>query len=86
MRVLTVSPGWIETEAAVRFAERLAVEKGIDYEGSKKIIMDSLGGIALGRPSTPDEVANLIAFLASERAGSITGSEYVIDGGTIPTV
>lgn len=86
VRVLTVAPGWIETEAAVRFAERLAAEKGIDYEGSKKIIMDSLGGIALGRPSAPEEVANLIAFLASERAGSITGSEYVIDGGTIPTV
>ena len=86
VRVLTVAPGWIETEAAVRFAERLAAEKGIDYEDSKKIIMDSLGGIALGRPSAPEEVANLIAFLASERAGSITGSEYVIDGGTIPTV
>jgi len=86
VRVLTVSPGWIETEAAVRFAERLAVNKGIDYEGSKKIIMDSLGGIPLGRPAKPEEVANLIAFLASDRASSITGTEHIIDGGTVPTI
>ncbi len=38
--------------------------------------MASLGGIPLGRPSTPEEIANLIAFLASDRAGSITGSEF----------
>lgn len=86
VRVLTVAPGWIETEAAVRFARRLAVEKGVSYDESKKIIMDALGGIAIGRPSTPEEIANLIVFLASDRASSITGSEYVIDGGTIPTI
>jgi NAD(P)-dependent dehydrogenase (short-subunit alcohol dehydrogenase family) len=40
----------------------------------------------IGRPSEPEEVANLIAFLASDRAGTITGAEYVLDGGTIPTV
>ena len=50
------------------------------------MIMASLGGIPLGRPAKPEDVANLIAFLVSERAASITGTEYVIDGGTIPTV
>ncbi len=85
VRVVRVAPGWIETEASVRLAERLAVEAGTDLAGGKQMIMQSLGGIPLGRPSTPAEVANLIAFLASDRAGSITGTEYVIDGGTVPT-
>jgi len=84
VRVVRVSPGWVETEASVALAERLASEAGTDYEGGKQIIMSSLGGIPLGRPSTPIEVANLIVFLASPLAATITGTEYVIDGGSIP--
>lgn len=86
IRVIRVSPGWVETEAAVALAERLAVQAGTDYEGGKRIIMTGLGGIPLGRPAKPEEVADLIAFLVSPRASSITGTEYVIDGGTVPTV
>jgi len=86
VRVVRVAPGWIETEASVAMAERLALQAGTDYEGGKQIIMSALGGIPLGRPSKPIEVANLIAFLASSYAATITGTEYVIDGGTIPTV
>ena len=85
VRVMRVSPGWIYTDSSVHLAERLALEAGTDIEGGKKIIMESLGGIPLGRPSKPEEIANLIAFLASDRAAAITGAEYVIDGGTIPT-
>lgn len=86
VRVLRVSPGWIETEASVALAGRLAHQAGTDYEGGKQIIMQSLGGIPLGRPARPQEVADLIAFLVSPRAGSISGSEHLIDGGTVPTV
>nr|WP_246504943.1 SDR family oxidoreductase [Microvirga antarctica] len=86
VRVVRVSPGWIETEASVQLATRLAADHGGDVEQGKRMIMDSLGGIPIGRPSKPEEVASLIAFLASDRAGTITGSEYVIDGGTVPTV
>ncbi|AMO49880.1 Short-chain dehydrogenase/reductase SDR [Enterobacter sp. FY-07] len=86
IRVLRVAPGWIETEASVALAERLAQQAGTDYEGGKKIIMNSLGGIPIGRPSKPIEVANLILFLCSPRAATITGTEYIIDGGTVPTV
>lgn len=85
VRVVRVSPGWIETDAAVALAERLARDAGTDYEGGKKIIMDALGGIPLGRPAKPDEIADLVVFLASTRAAAITGTEFVIDGGTIPT-
>jgi hypothetical protein len=42
--------------------------------------MDSLGGIPIGRPGRPEEVAELVAFLISDRAASIHWSEYVIDG------
>jgi hypothetical protein len=84
VRVVRISPGWVETEASVRLATRLAEQAGTDYEGGKQIIMNGLGGIPLGRPAKPKEVADLIAFVASPRAASITGTEYVIDGGTVP--
>lgn len=85
VRVVRVSPGWIATESSVELAERLGAEYGGGVEAGKRMIMESLGGIPLGRPADPEEVASLIAFLASDRAGSITGTEHVIDGGTIPT-
>ena len=44
VRVLSVAPGWIETEASVALAERLASQAGTDYEGGQRIIMQSLGG------------------------------------------
>lgn len=86
VRVVGVSPGWIETEGSVALAERLASERGADIEEGKRMIMASLGGIPIGRPSTPLEIASLIAFVVSDRAGSITGTEITIDGGTVPTV
>jgi len=85
VRVVRVSPGWIATDAAERLVARISEKNGIDADAARKTIMDSLGGIPLGRPSEPREVADLIGFLVSPRAGSITGTEYVIDGGTVPT-
>ncbi len=86
IRVVRVSPGWVETSAATALIGRLAAEAGSDERTARQGLMDTLGGIPIGRPAKPHEVAELIAFLVSPRAASITGSEYVIDGGTVPTV
>jgi len=86
IRVNSVAPGYTETDAAVGMVNEIADRTGISTDAARQRIMDALGGIPLGRPNKPEEVAELVAFLASNRASSITGSEYVIDGGTIPTV
>jgi NAD(P)-dependent dehydrogenase (short-subunit alcohol dehydrogenase family) len=86
VRVVTVSPGFIETQAAARMIAGLAETAGTDLETARKGLMDSLGGIPMNRPGRPEEVAELVAFLVSDRASYINGTEYVIDGGTIPTV
>jgi NAD(P)-dependent dehydrogenase (short-subunit alcohol dehydrogenase family) len=86
IRVLTVSPGFIQTTAAERLVGRLAENSGTSNEEALQGLMNSLGGIPIGRPAMPEEVAELIAFLVSNRAAYLTGTEFVIDGGTIPTI
>jgi NAD(P)-dependent dehydrogenase (short-subunit alcohol dehydrogenase family) len=86
IRVMAVAPGFTETMAAHRLIVRLAEERGVDENTARQGLMDSLGGIPIGRPNRPEEVAELIAFLVSERAATIHGGEYVVDGGTVPTV
>jgi len=85
VRVLRVSPGFTETDSAKRMIERLAASDGTDVNAAREGLMRALGGIPIGRPNSPQEVADLIAFLASDRAATLHGAEYVIDGGTVPT-
>lgn len=86
IRVTSVAPGWIYTTAAEAMVKRLAESSGTDEETARQGILNALGGIPIGRPAMPEEVAELVAFLASERAASIHGTEYIIDGGTVPTL
>jgi NAD(P)-dependent dehydrogenase (short-subunit alcohol dehydrogenase family) len=86
IRVNSIAPGFIETSAAQQLIERLSKQSGTNTDTARQELMKSLGGIPIGRPGRPEEVAELVAFLVSDRAMSINGSEYVIDGGTVPTV
>ena len=84
VRVVRVSPGWVATDAALKFVADIARDQGITDDDARESVMQALGGIPLGRPARPEEVADLVAFLVSSRAAAITGTEYVIDGGTVP--
>lgn len=86
VRVNSVSPGWIMTEATGDFLGMLRAANGGTIEDARQSVLDALGGISIGRGAEPQEVADLIAYLASDRAAAIHGAEFVIDGGTIRTV
>lgn len=85
IRVNTVVPGLIETPAVTRRLDQIATDSGQDAETARRQLIDRVG-IPLGRPGLPADVAELVAFLASDRAAFLTGSQYVVDGGSIPTV
>lgn len=86
VRVNAVSPGWIMTDATGDFLAMLQVANGGTIEDARQSVLEALGGISIGRGAEPKEVADLIAYLAADRAAAIHGAEFVIDGGTIRTV
>jgi NAD(P)-dependent dehydrogenase (short-subunit alcohol dehydrogenase family) len=74
IRINAVCPGPIITN--------LLAPVGLDPEVVKKFAADTLNKIPLKRFGNAEEVAKLVTFLSSDDAAFITGSEYVIDGGT----
>jgi NAD(P)-dependent dehydrogenase (short-subunit alcohol dehydrogenase family) len=85
VRVTMISPGFIETTGAKGMIDDISRGSRISEDAARQRIMDMLGGIPIARPGRPEEVAELVAFLASDRAAYISGTDYIIDGGTIPT-
>ncbi|MCJ8152635.1 SDR family oxidoreductase [Chryseobacterium sp. SSA4.19] len=85
IRVNTVSPGVVKTPLMNEFIENIARQSGVSFEDSFQNIIDTVG-VPLGRMAEPDEVANIVAFLASSEAQYITGATISVDGGSSPTV
>ena len=88
IRVNAVSPGPVSTDLWLGkegVAETVAKATGVDPDTARKNVVASIGGLATGRFTTPEEVASLIVFLASPRTANVTGANYVIDGGLIKT-
>lgn len=86
IRVNTVSPGGIQTEAADALVRRLADRFDGDTEAARNSLLDGLGGVPLGRFATPGEIADTVTFLVSEQGSGILGADIVVDGGTIRTI
>jgi NAD(P)-dependent dehydrogenase (short-subunit alcohol dehydrogenase family) len=89
IRINSVSPGPVSTDLWLGengVAQTVAKATGVDVATARDNVVASIGGFATKRFTTPEEVATLVAILASERTGNVTGSNYVIDGGLIKTL
>jgi 3-oxoacyl-[acyl-carrier protein] reductase len=85
--VNTVSPAFIETPLVNEMMEQAAEEQGISTEEAvAQFLENNRPHIELGRPGRIEEVGPLVAFLASEKASFINGSNYRVDGGSVASV
>ncbi|MFJ4409308.1 SDR family oxidoreductase [Streptomyces sp. NPDC088910] len=85
VRVVCVLPGFVVTEGAAGHLRRMADSEGIGVDDVTQRIVEHLK-LPMGRPGEPEDVAEMIAFLASDRAKWLTGAQFRVDGGIIPTV
>lgn len=75
IRVVAVAPGYIATEGVARTQPNLSADE------LAKMAADGMARLPLGRAGTPDDVARVVLFLASDLAAYITGTTVLVDGG-----
>ncbi|MES9606822.1 oxidoreductase [Actinomadura sp. NPDC000929] len=85
VRVVCVLPGFVVTDGAAAHLQHMADQRGVGPNEIERQIVDDLK-VPMGRAGDPEDVAELIAFLASRRAKWLTGAQFRVDGGIIPTV
>ena len=83
IRVLCVAPGRIDTERIEELESLTAERTGRSIDEMRAV---SIAGVPLGRYGRPDEIGDVIAFLASERASYVSGITVVVDGGQLNMV
>ena len=86
IRVNTVSPGPVSTALWLGEGGVAATVARATGGDAGSVAKQAAGDAATGRFTTPEEVADLIVFLASDRAGNVTGADFTIDGGLIKTL
>jgi NAD(P)-dependent dehydrogenase (short-subunit alcohol dehydrogenase family) len=83
VRVVGVSPGLTETD---RVSEGLVAQAKLDGTTREEALRASVARIPLGRMASPEEIANAVVFLASQKASYITGVTISMDGAQNPIV
>ena len=86
IRVNTVSPGPVETDLWLADGGVASTISAASGQDPKAIAAAAVAGTASGRFTRPQEVADLVVFLAGGRAGNVTGTDFVIDGGLTSTL
>jgi meso-butanediol dehydrogenase/(S,S)-butanediol dehydrogenase/diacetyl reductase len=79
IRANSVCPGWVRTPMGDHDMDEVAKAHGTDREGAYAWAHQQH---PLGRPAQPEEIADVIVFLASPAAAYVTGATVMVDGGT----
>ena len=86
IRVVSVSAGPVETDLWLGDGGMARTMSGVTGKAPEDVAAAAVGDTPLGRFTTPRELADLVTFLAGERAANITGADFTVDAGMITTM